>query len=168
MVGTLKNRYGARRNADIRWRGWLIAADEGEPVRAVHGGDIIYADWLRGQGLLMVVDHGEGWLSLYAQNHSLLEAWATVSVPGTSSPKQAPVAVARHPACILKFGTAANRSIPANGYAAETEPNNRVPLPAHRFEVSPSGQTHGRAFTLSRHRIAAHTLDLLRRSGAGP
>ena len=72
VTGTLKNRYGTRRNADIRWRGWLIAADEGEPVRAVHGGDIIYADWLRGQGLLMVVDHGEGWLSLYAQNHSLL------------------------------------------------------------------------------------------------
>ena len=72
VAGTLKNRYGARRNADIRWRGWLIAADEGEPVRAVHGGDIIYADWLRGQGLLMVMDHGEGWLSLYAQNHSLL------------------------------------------------------------------------------------------------
>jgi len=72
VVGTLKSRYGARRNADIRWRGWLIAADQGEPVRAVHGGDIIYADWLRGQGLLMVVDHGEGWLSLYAQNHSLL------------------------------------------------------------------------------------------------
>ena len=72
VSGTLKNRYGARRNADIRWRGWLIAADEGEHVRAVHGGDIIYADWLRGQGLLMVVDHGEGWLSLYAQNHSLL------------------------------------------------------------------------------------------------
>ena len=72
VSGTLKNRYGARRNADIRWRGWLIAADEGEPVRAVHGGDVIYADWLRGQGLLMVVDHGEGWLSLYAQNHSLL------------------------------------------------------------------------------------------------
>ena len=72
VVGTLKNRYGARRNADIHWRGWLIAADQGEPVRAVHGGDIIYADWLRGQGLLTVVDHGEGWLSLYAQNHSLL------------------------------------------------------------------------------------------------
>ena len=72
MAGKLTNRYGARRNADIRWRGWLITADEGEPVRAVHGGDIIYADWLRGQGLLMVIDHGEGWLSLYAQNHSLL------------------------------------------------------------------------------------------------
>ena len=72
MAGKLTNRYGARRNADIRWRGWLITADEGEPVRAVHGGDIIYADWLRGQGLLIVIDHGEGWLSLYAQNHSLL------------------------------------------------------------------------------------------------
>ncbi len=72
MAGKPTNRYGARRNADIRWRGWLITADEGEPVRAVHGGDIIYADWLRGQGLLMVIDHGEGWLSLYAQNHSLL------------------------------------------------------------------------------------------------
>jgi septal ring factor EnvC (AmiA/AmiB activator) len=72
VAGTLTNRYGARRNADIRWRGWLITADEGEPVRAVHGGDIIYADWLRGQGLLMVIDHGEGWLSLYAQNHSLM------------------------------------------------------------------------------------------------
>jgi len=72
MAGKLTNQYGARRNADIRWRGWLITADEGEPVRAVHGGDIIYADWLRGQGLLIVIDHGEGWLSLYAQNHSLL------------------------------------------------------------------------------------------------
>ena len=72
VTGTLKNRYGARRNADIRWRGWLITANEGEPVHAVHGGDIIYADWLRGQGLLMVIDHGEGWLTLYAQNHSLL------------------------------------------------------------------------------------------------
>ena len=72
VAGRLTNRYGARRNADILWRGWLITADEGEPVRAVHGGDIIYADWLRGQGLLMVIDHGEGWLSLYAQNHSLL------------------------------------------------------------------------------------------------
>ena len=72
VAGTLKNQYGARRNAGIRWRGWLIAADEGEPVHAVYSGDIIYADWLRGQGLLMVVDHGHGWLSLYAHSHSLL------------------------------------------------------------------------------------------------
>ena len=72
VLGSLTNRFGGRRNADIRWKGWLIAAEEGEAVHAVHGGQIIYADWLRGQGLLMVVDHGDGWLSLYAQSHSLL------------------------------------------------------------------------------------------------
>ena len=74
ISGSLTNRFGGRRNADIRWKGWLIAAKEGEPVRAVHGGQVIYADWLRGQGLLMVVDHGDGWLSLYGQNHSLLRS----------------------------------------------------------------------------------------------
>jgi len=68
------NRFGAVRNADLRWRGWLIPADQGDPVRAVHSGRVIFADWLRGQGLLVVVDHGDGWLSLYAQNHSLLRA----------------------------------------------------------------------------------------------
>ena len=68
------NRFGAIRNTDLRWRGWLIPADQGDPVRAVHSGRVIFADWLRGQGLLVVVDHGHGWLSLYAQNHSLLRA----------------------------------------------------------------------------------------------
>ena len=70
--GTPANRFGERRNAEIRWRGWLIAAEQGQPVRAVHGGRVIYSDWLRGQGLLIVVDHSDGWLSLYARNHSLL------------------------------------------------------------------------------------------------
>ena len=74
------NRFGAIRNADLRWRGWLIPAEQGDPIRAVHGGRVIFADWLRGQGLLLVVDHGDEWLSLYAQNHSLLRAvgdWAS-------------------------------------------------------------------------------------------
>ncbi|MDG2037194.1 MAG: peptidoglycan DD-metalloendopeptidase family protein [Luminiphilus sp.] len=72
VSGTPTNRFGARRNADIRWRGWLIAAKEGEPIQAIHDGHVIYADWLRGQGLLLVLDHGDGWLSLYAHNRSLL------------------------------------------------------------------------------------------------
>lgn len=72
VTGTPSNRFGGRRNADIRWRGWLIPAEEGESIRAVHTGQVIYADWLRGQGLLIVIDHDDGWLTLYAQNHSLM------------------------------------------------------------------------------------------------
>ncbi len=70
--GGPSNRFGARRNTDIRWQGWLIPAPQGEPVSAIFDGHIIFSDWLRGQGLIIVIDHGEGWLSLYAQNHSLL------------------------------------------------------------------------------------------------
>ena len=70
--GKPNNRFGARRNTDIRWQGWLIPAPQGEPVSAIFDGHIIFSDWLRGQGLIIVIDHGEGWLSLYAQNHSLL------------------------------------------------------------------------------------------------
>lgn len=91
VSGTPTNRFGARRNADIRWRGWLIAAAEGEPVQAIHDGHVIYADWLRGQGLLLVLDHGDGWLSLYAHNRSLLRnvgdrirAGETIARAGTS------------------------------------------------------------------------------------
>ena len=70
--GKPSNRFGAKRNTDIRWQGWLIPAPQGEPVSAIFDGHIIFSDWLRGQGLIIVLDHGEGWLSLYAQNHSLL------------------------------------------------------------------------------------------------
>jgi septal ring factor EnvC (AmiA/AmiB activator) len=70
--GKPSNRFGAKRNTDIRWQGWLIPAPQGEPVSAIFDGYIIFSDWLRGQGLIIVIDHGEGWLSLYAQNHSLL------------------------------------------------------------------------------------------------
>ncbi len=72
VSGVPSNQFGTRRNADIRWQGWLIPAAEGEPIRAVHAGRVIYADWLRGQGLLIVIDHNDGWLTLYAQNHSLM------------------------------------------------------------------------------------------------
>lgn len=72
VSGIPSNRFGARRNADIRWQGWLIPAEEGATIRAVHAGQVIYADWLRGQGLLIVIDHHDGWLTLYAQNHSLM------------------------------------------------------------------------------------------------
>jgi septal ring factor EnvC (AmiA/AmiB activator) len=80
--GKPNNRFGARRNTDIRWQGWLIPAPQGEPVSAIFDGHIIFSDWLRGQGLIIVIDHGDGWLSLYAQNHSLLRGERRVCSSG--------------------------------------------------------------------------------------
>lgn len=51
--------------------GWLIAAESGAAVRAVAHGRVAFADWLKGYGLIVIIDHGEGWMSLYAQNDSL-------------------------------------------------------------------------------------------------
>jgi septal ring factor EnvC (AmiA/AmiB activator) len=61
-----------RAQGKMRWQGVRMQADAGEPVRAIHHGRVVYADWLRGSGLLLVIDHGEGYMSLYAHNESLL------------------------------------------------------------------------------------------------
>lgn len=52
--------------------GVVIEADEGSEVRAVHHGRVVYADWLRGFGLLLVIDHGDGYMTLYGHNQTLL------------------------------------------------------------------------------------------------
>src|SRR5690606_16322345 len=67
-------RFGAPRGEDGRttWDGVLIGATTGQPVRAVHGGKVVFAEWLRGAGLLLILDHGGGYLSLYGHNQSLL------------------------------------------------------------------------------------------------
>ena len=70
--GLPSNRYGATRNVgNLRWHGWMIPAREGSNVRAIHHGRVVYADWLPGQGLLIILDHGEDYLSLYGHNRSL-------------------------------------------------------------------------------------------------
>jgi septal ring factor EnvC (AmiA/AmiB activator) len=68
--GDVRQRFGAPRMSG-RWDGVLIAAREGEPVRAVAPGRVAFADWLRGYGLLTIIDHGNGLMSLYAYNQSL-------------------------------------------------------------------------------------------------
>ncbi|TBU99323.1 murein hydrolase activator EnvC family protein [Stutzerimonas kirkiae] len=72
--GRLVARYGTPRGGDARtkWDGVLIGANAGTQVRAVHGGRVVFADWLRGAGLLVILDHGNGYLSLYGHNQSLL------------------------------------------------------------------------------------------------
>lgn len=60
-------------DSELRWDGVLLAARQGEEVRAVHDGRVIHADWMRGFGLLMVIDHGEGYMSIYGHNEALLK-----------------------------------------------------------------------------------------------
>ena len=81
VAGKPSNRFGNPRNeGKMRWQGVAIPAEEGATVRAIHHGRVVYADWLRGSGLLLIIDHGDGYMSLYAHNQSLLKdvgEWVT-------------------------------------------------------------------------------------------
>ena len=72
VSGPVAKAFGQARAAGLRWQGWLIGADSGEEIRAVAYGRVAYADWLRGYGLLLIIDHGDGFMSLYGHNESLL------------------------------------------------------------------------------------------------
>jgi septal ring factor EnvC (AmiA/AmiB activator) len=80
--GKLVNRFGEQRQGSITWDGLRILAANGTDVRAVHGGRVMYADSLRGQGLLLVLDHGDGYMSLYAHNDVLLREIGEWVQPG--------------------------------------------------------------------------------------
>jgi len=69
--GKLLARFGEPRAGGVKWDGVLVATERGAPVRAVYGGRVIYADWLPGLGLLTIIDHGEGYMSLYGHNERL-------------------------------------------------------------------------------------------------
>jgi len=71
--GELAGRYGApREEAGTSWKGLFIRAATGDTVHAVGDGQVVYADWLRGFGNLLILDHGKGYMSLYAYNEALL------------------------------------------------------------------------------------------------
>lgn len=84
LQGEILARYGSQRGDDARlkWDGMLIAGSEGAPVHAIHGGRVVFADWLRGSGLLLILDHGGGYLSLYGHNQTLLKDVGTSVQPG--------------------------------------------------------------------------------------
>ena len=64
VSGTPNNRYGAQRSTGkLRWQGLVIPADEGSNVSAIHHGRVVFADWFRGSGLLLIIDHGDGYMS---------------------------------------------------------------------------------------------------------
>lgn len=81
--GKVLHAFGSPRVANkVRWQGVLIGAPEGHPVYAVHQGRVVFADYLRGQGLLLIIDHGAGFMSLYAHNQSLFKKLGDWVNPG--------------------------------------------------------------------------------------
>jgi septal ring factor EnvC (AmiA/AmiB activator) len=92
VIGELTNRYGRpRKDTGLSWKGLFIAAKEGDEVKAIAPGEVVYADWLRGFGNLLILDHGSGFMSLYGNNEALyrrvgdrLNAGDTIASVGNS------------------------------------------------------------------------------------
>jgi len=80
--GRLSARFGMAKGAGLRWDGVVIAGREGQEVQAVHHGRVAFADWLRGFGLLLIIDHGNGYMSLYGHNQSLFKEAGDWVEPG--------------------------------------------------------------------------------------
>ncbi len=83
VAGELSNRFGSRRiDTGTTWKGLFIRANTGSPVKALGPGQVVFADWLRGFGNLIIVDHGDGYMSLYGNNETLLKQEGETVVAG--------------------------------------------------------------------------------------
>jgi len=72
VMGEVVNKFGsARPDSTVLWRGLLLRAASGQPVKAVAAGRVVFADWLRGFGNLLIIDHDQGYMSLYGNNETL-------------------------------------------------------------------------------------------------
>ena len=69
--GEVTNRFGAQRAEGTSWKGLFVRAGEGAEVKSVAAGQVVFADWLRGFGNLLIIDHGDGFLTVYGNNESL-------------------------------------------------------------------------------------------------
>lgn len=95
--GKLVASFGQTRAGGVKWDGVLVSAEQGAPVRAVYHGRVVYADWLSGLGLLTIIDHGDGYLSLYGHNERLYKevgervtAGDTIASVGDSGGRSSP------------------------------------------------------------------------------
>lgn len=72
VKGKVKRIFGkSRQVANLKWKGVLIPSKEGKDVKAISHGRVAYADWLRGYGMLVIIDHGDGFMTLYGYNQAL-------------------------------------------------------------------------------------------------
>lgn len=74
LSGKRIRNFGELIVGDVRHTGMVIRASKGSQVQAVYAGEVVFADWLRGYGLLIIIDHGDGFMSLYGYNQSLLKS----------------------------------------------------------------------------------------------
>jgi len=83
VAGRLSHDFGQpRAGGDMKWNGVVISAPRGREVRAVYHGRVVFADWLAGMGLLVIVDHGEGFMTLYGYNETTLKIAGDWVAPG--------------------------------------------------------------------------------------
>jgi len=83
VAGTLLHDFGQPRvGGSIKWNGVVLAAPRGREVRAVYHGRIAFADWLAGMGLLVIIDHGDGYMTLYGYNETILKNTGDWVAPG--------------------------------------------------------------------------------------
>lgn len=82
LAGRILEAFGNQRSGELLWTGWLINANTGDEVRSVAHGRVAYADWLRGYGLLLIIDHGDEYMSLYAHNEALMRDVGDWVAPG--------------------------------------------------------------------------------------
>ena len=74
LNGSLINTFGTKHSlGDLTWEGVTIGATAGADIRAIHHGRVIFADWFNTSGLLLIIDHGDGYMSLYAHNQELFK-----------------------------------------------------------------------------------------------
>jgi len=83
VIGELMNHFGGQRqDSGLSWKGIFIATKPGKDVKASASGRVVYADWLRGFGNLLILDHGDGYMSLYGNNEALLKQVGEETSPG--------------------------------------------------------------------------------------
>ncbi len=82
VPGRVVAEFGQPRGGGLKWSGVMIATARGTEVRAPYNGRIVYADWLPGLGLLLILDHGGGYMSLYGHNEQLFKGVGQVVAPG--------------------------------------------------------------------------------------
>lgn len=92
LAGRVAARFGQRKGVgDLTWRGIFLSSKEGQNVHAVSRGRVAFADWLRGFGLLLILDHGDGYMTLYGHNEALyrragdwVEAGERIAIAGNT------------------------------------------------------------------------------------